>query len=102
MNTTEEMELFQMCSQQCRLADKSEVLSVMPKKGMAVVFWSVYPDGFPNTKMWHAACQAMSGDHRYALQKFKEFPRVTGEWVLEPEDTPVPKWISKLRKKPRA
>lgn len=40
---------------------------------------------------WHAACQAMGGEQRLALQKFKEAPRVTGEWVLD-EGSTSPRW----------
>ena len=38
---------------------------------MALVIWHVQPDGQPNHLAWHAACQALDGGHRYALQKFK-------------------------------
>ena len=29
-------------------------------------------------------CQALNGAHRTAVQKFKELPRISGEWVLDP------------------
>ena len=93
-----EMDLFQRCNTQCRLADKSQVLSVKPVKGTAIVFWSVEADGFPNHNVWHAACQALDGADRYALQKFKELPRVSGEWVLHSK-TGKPQWKSRSGKK---
>ena len=54
----------------------------------------VEADGHPNHNVWHAACQALKGGHRYALQKFKELPRVSGEWVLE-GGAAKPKWKNK-------
>jgi hypothetical protein len=86
-----EMDLFKRCNAQCHLAHRSQVLSVKPVKGTAVVFWSVEADGFPNHDVWHSACQALAGGERYALQKFKELPRVSGEWVLHSE-TGKPQW----------
>jgi len=80
------------CNKQCRLAHKAEVLSVQPVKGTAIVFWNVQPDGQPNQYVWHSACQALGGPHRYALQKFKELPRISGHWVLEPDDKHA-RWI---------
>lgn len=82
-------ELIQACNEQCAYADDAQVLSIQPKKGMALVVWHVQPDGQPNHLAWHAACQALDGGHRYALQKFKEFPRVSGEWKLDTQGLPV-------------
>ena len=70
-------------SVQCLMAGDSEVLSVQPKKGMALVTWHVQADGRPNHNVWHSACQALDGEHRYAIQKFKEFPRTSGEYVID-------------------
>ena len=36
------------CNRQCAMADNAQVLSIWPKRGMAVVVWHVHPDGRPN------------------------------------------------------
>ena len=83
--------LLEEASYQCRMAQNSQTLSVRPTKGTAIVFWNVESDGRPNLRTWHAGCQAMSGATRTAIQKFKEAPRVSGEWVLDPS-TKQPRW----------
>mmetsp|Transcript_30465 Transcript_30465/g.44498 ORF Transcript_30465/g.44498 Transcript_30465/m.44498 type:complete len:240 (-) Transcript_30465:652-1371(-) len=92
LSSPDKLDLFERCNKQCRLAHKAEVLSVQPVKGTAIVFWNVQPDGQPNQYVWHSACQALGGPHRYALQKFKELPRISGHWVLEPDDKQA-RWI---------
>jgi hypothetical protein len=92
----DEIALLERCNAQCRMAHKAQLLSVQPVKGTAVVFWNVEADGQPNHKVWHSACQALSGPHRYALQKFKELPRVSGEWVLDPTHG-KPRWQPRAR-----
>ena len=58
-------------------------LAVRPKKGRALVFWSVVGGGgegaggrglgaAPDARMWHAGCLARGGAGRVALQKFKQ------------------------------
>lgn len=86
--------LLNEASIQCRMVQRSQTLSVRPQKGSALVFWHVEADGRPNMRAWHAACQAMSGPYRTAVQKFKELPRVSGEWVLDPSDG-QPRWQSR-------
>jgi hypothetical protein len=66
--------LMKRANAQCRKAHRAQVLSVQPVKGTAVVFWNVDAAGRPNYDVWHSACQALAGSHRYALQKFKEYP----------------------------
>ena len=87
-----EIDLLRRANEQCQMAQRSQVLSVRPTKGTAVVFWSTEVDGHPNHKVWHSACQALAGRHRYAIQKFKELPRVSGEWVLAPGQA-KPHWL---------
>eukprot|EP00960_Hanusia_phi_P065839 766228-Hanusia_phi.AAC.2 len=92
--TDDEVKLLKACNQECLRADRAEVLNFQPRKGTAIIFWNVHPDGHPNLRVWHAACQALQGEHRYALQKFKELPRSTGEWVME-QGAKSPKWVEK-------
>lgn len=92
----DEISLLKRCNAQCRMAHKAQLLSVKPVKGTAIVFWNVEADGQPNHKVWHTACQALSGAPRYALQKFKELPRVSGEWVLDPKQG-KPRWQARAR-----
>jgi hypothetical protein len=89
-----EVDLLRRANAECLKPQSSKVLSIRPKKGTAIVFWNVEADGHPNHNVWHAACQALKGGHRYALQKFKELPRVSGEWVLE-GGAAKPKWKNK-------
>ncbi len=44
------------CNRQCAMVSQSQVLSIRPKRGMAVVIWHVHPDGTPN----HAAVRIIS------------------------------------------
>eukprot|EP01043_Picozoa_sp_COSAG02_P049754 COSAG02_NODE_5030_length_4715_cov_3.115035_5_plen_287_part_00 len=44
------------CNRQCAMVSHSQVLSIRPKRGMAVVIWHVHPDGSPN----HAAVRIIS------------------------------------------
>ena len=46
--------LLQEASIQCRMVQRSQVLSVRPQKGSALVFWHVEADGRPNLRAWHA------------------------------------------------
>jgi hypothetical protein len=55
--------VLQICSRQCAMATDSQVLSVRPKRGTAVVIWHVRPDGRPN----HAAVRASPTNQQHIL-----------------------------------
>jgi hypothetical protein len=65
---------FRLVQKECTLArkGKSNALSIRPKAGDAVFFWSSFADGRANPFLWHTACVAVSGGPREAIQKFKE------------------------------
>ena len=53
------------CNRQCAMAEHSQVLSIRPRKGMALVVWHVHPDGQPNLAavrvLYHAvSCRSTS------------------------------------------
>jgi hypothetical protein len=60
----DEIGLLKRCNSQCGMAHMSQVLSVQPVKGTAIVFWNVEADGNANQQVWHSACQALAGPHR--------------------------------------
>eukprot|EP00160_Parvularia_atlantis_P001653 Unigene11332_Nuclearia_a/m.34616 Unigene11332_Nuclearia_a/g.34616 ORF Unigene11332_Nuclearia_a/g.34616 Unigene11332_Nuclearia_a/m.34616 type:complete len:125 (+) Unigene11332_Nuclearia_a:689-1063(+) len=81
----------------CR--EELPALRVRPKRGAAVVFASRHADGHVNPRTWHAACAVREG-LKVTLQKFKEFDRHTGEWVLdgwtrEAGSKHQPRWVAK-------
>jgi hypothetical protein len=90
--------IFEACNAECLLADKSNVLSIQPEKGTALVFWHSHADGQPNPLIWHTACQTLAGNEpREAVQKFKEFPEVSGvdlESVLKAEAADRKVWAA--------
>jgi len=50
------------------------------------MFPSRFLDGHPDPAMWHGACRVTQGA-KFTLQKFKEIPRVNGEWIMDPDWT---------------
>ena len=58
--------------------DSSGALMVRPKRGRALFFASVQPDGSADPTMWHGGCALGPGDvggqGKWTLQKFREFP----------------------------
>lgn len=45
---------------------------VRPRRGAALVFWSVRPDGAPDPTIWHAGCLPRASTRgRWVMQKFK-------------------------------
>lgn len=69
---------------QCNLmcAGRLPATRIQPRRGAAAIFWSRFPDGAPDPRMWHAACPVYKGA-KWTLQKFKEIPRLHGEWALD-------------------
>lgn len=80
---------LRLVQQECALALKgrSHVQAVRPRRGTALVFWHVRPDGTPNPLAWHAACHAAKGAPRFTAQKFKEplMGNALEDQTLEPE-----------------
>jgi len=88
---------FEICNKMCR--GEIPALRIKPKKGSAIMFPSRHPDGHPDPVTWHGACRVKTGE-KWTLQKFKEFPRKTGEWAVDPEwsaeagSKNPPQWVS--------
>ena len=55
------------------LSGEESSLALRPTRGTALVFWSVRPDGSPDSAVWHTACiaRALGASGRWAMQKFK-------------------------------
>ena len=58
--------------------EMSGALMVRPKRGQALFFASVQPDGLADPTMWHGGCSLgpgnVGGQGKWTLQKFREFP----------------------------
>lgn len=78
--------MFREVNEQClklKRGEESQIFSVKPKKGRAIIFWNTLPDATPNHHIWHTVCEDL-GDlgagansttktpYRYTIQKFKE------------------------------
>ena len=74
------------------LPDESGVgFALKPKLGSALMFDSMRRGtSNPVKTTWHAGCNVVKGT-KIILQKFKELPRVTGEWVLDTASS-SPRW----------